>query len=69
MARPHPLYLRLKRVGMTPSELGRRTGYSKATVSRVLNGRQEATALFRALCVEELGAPEQELFPELAATA
>lgn len=62
MAHPHPLYLRLKRAGISPTELSRRTGYSKAQVSRVLNGRQEPTPLFRALVADELGVDEADLF-------
>ena len=65
MARPHPLYLHLQRSGITAKELGVRTGFSLATISRVLNGRQKPSPLFRALCAEALDVAEAEVFPEI----
>jgi transcriptional regulator with XRE-family HTH domain len=66
---PIQLALVLKRRGIRPGELAKATGYSAASVSRIMHGKQPATALFRALVVEELGQPEHELFPEVAAKA
>jgi transcriptional regulator with XRE-family HTH domain len=64
MAYVHPLALRLKRAGIRPSDLARSIGYSAASVSRILHGRQPAMPLFRALVAEELDTPEAELFPD-----
>jgi transcriptional regulator with XRE-family HTH domain len=66
---PIRLALILKRRGIRPCDLAARTGYSDASVSRILHGRQKPSALFRALVVEELGLPEDELFPELEVSA
>lgn len=66
---PIHLALVLKRRGVRPSDLAEATGYSPASVSRILHGRQRPTPLFRALVVHELGLPEHELFPELEASA
>lgn len=62
---PIRLALILKRRGVRPCDLATATGYSAASVSRILHGRQKPSALFRALVVEELDLPEEELFPEL----
>ena len=55
--------------GRKATWLAEQIGYSSALISRIRSGERAATPDFRRKAAAALGVPEDELFPEVAATA
>lgn len=62
----HPLSAVLKSQERSLSWLARKTGKSPSYVTRVLNGQRKPSPEFKRQAADELGVPEQLIFPEAA---
>jgi hypothetical protein len=58
----YQLWQILEHQGRTLRWLARRTGYSEDLLTAIRTGRRNATAEFRARCVDKLDLPEDVLF-------
>jgi len=59
---PQPLAVELRRRGITNRQFAHAIGSNEFTVSRVVNGRQRPSPMFRKMCVIALDLPESALF-------